>query len=570
MMGYVIGLAFLLVAFFIVGTVIRKGIYNEVDRLGLWKIDILNRPIPDEIARVKDLNMRGETEQKFDEWRSEWEQIVTTTLPHLEDQLFEAEEASEKYRFRTAKKILASIHEQLESVESSIKRMLEEVDVWVNSDTENQREYASIVEDFQKGKQELLVHRTSLGKAATFIDQAFHEIESSLTKYEEASNNGDYGKARELIGGVREKLNTTLEKMSSIPEWRMMLQTNLPRRINEVELGVAEMEKQGYVLEHLSLHEELSSLRKRINTELLNVEQDRLDQTPETIAQINERLDEIYTLLEKEVEARAKIIAEREQLDVELAQIKDSVNALKEEADIVSLSYRIDEEDLKTKLHLGKQVEELIARFATLEEAIDKKEQSYSSLLKTFMDIKETVSELEKMNEESMAVLKKLRKDELEAEETITSLKKRLLYARRLIQRHNLPGLSDGYVVMFEEADEYLVAVEKQLTKKPLDIPAINNALKKAVEVCDKCITTIEELVETALLSEKVIQYGNRYRSQYPDVEKALIESEAAFRRFDYEAALEIAARAIQKVDPNAFKQLNVELEKIESSISVH
>ena len=42
-------------------------------------------------------------------------------------------------------------------------------------------------------------------------------------------------------------------------------------------------------------------------------------------------------------------------------------------------------------------------------------------------------------------------------------------------------------------------------------------------------------MMENARLAEKVIQYGNRYRSQYPSVSKALTEAEKSFRDFDYQ-----------------------------------
>lgn len=448
--------------------------------------------------------------------------------------------------------------------------MLEEVDAWVTSDEENQTEFALLTEDLRKERQNFRTHYTSLGKATNFLEQAFQEIESSVVKYEEATNNGDYGQARQLILDAREQLDETQEKIAKIPDWRTTLKTQVPRNLNEVELGIAEMEKQGYILEHFSLQDEISALRKQAEEELRNIERDQLADTPQTITHIHDRIDEIYVLLEKEVQARATIIEERKQIEADLAHVEEAVAALKKEAEIVSLSYRIDDVDLKTKLTLGNKVEKLNARFMLVEEEIDKQEQSYSILLKALSEIKESVTQLKKLNEESMAMLKKLRKDELEAQEKIATLKQQLFHARRLIQRHNLPGLSDEYLILFDEASEHLYDVEEQLSKKPLDIPAMNYALEKAIEVCEKCLLMIEELVETALLSEKVIQYGNRFRSQYPFVEKALIEAEAAFRRYDYEASLEIAGRALQKVDSDTFKQLNVEIEKIESSVSVH
>jgi septation ring formation regulator len=64
------------------------------------------------------------------------------------------------------------------------------------------------------------------------------------------------------------------------------------------------------------------------------------------------------------------------------------------------------------------------------------------------------------------------------------------------------------------------------------------------------------ELIENVMLAEKAIQYGNRYRSQYPSVAKGLSEAEKAFRHYDYQDALEQAAASIEGVDPEALKKI--------------
>lgn len=74
-----------------------------MDRLEAWKIDLLNRPILDELSKVKRLNMTGQTEELFERWRNQWDDVVTVKLPNLEEMLFDAEEYIDRYRFQKAK-----------------------------------------------------------------------------------------------------------------------------------------------------------------------------------------------------------------------------------------------------------------------------------------------------------------------------------------------------------------------------------------------------------------------------------------------------------------------------------
>lgn len=76
------------------------------------------RPVLDEMSKVKQLNMTGQTEELFERWRQEWDELVTSKLPGIEDYLFDAEEYIDKYRFKKAKESLASL------IASSLKQRI--------------------------------------------------------------------------------------------------------------------------------------------------------------------------------------------------------------------------------------------------------------------------------------------------------------------------------------------------------------------------------------------------------------------------------------------------------------
>src|SRR5690606_33186503 len=95
-----------------------------------------------------------------------------------------------------------------------------------------------------------------------------------------------------------------------------------------------------------------------------------------------------------------------------------------------------------------------------------------------------------------------------------------------------------------------------KLEEQPLDIPAVQKHLEIASAQVEKAVEQTYELIETAVLAEKVIQYGNRYRSRIPSVRKGLEEAEQLFREFEYQSALERAATCIEEVEPGALKRI--------------
>lgn len=133
-MNYIIGGIGIVICLFVAGYFIKRKYYNGVDELENWKINIMNRPVLEELAKVKQLNMIGQTEELFERWRKEWDDIVTAELPEIEELLFDTESYIDKYNFPKAKKTQDIIRMKMESVDKRIDTLLEELNNLVGSE----------------------------------------------------------------------------------------------------------------------------------------------------------------------------------------------------------------------------------------------------------------------------------------------------------------------------------------------------------------------------------------------------------------------------------------------------
>ena len=104
MMEYILGIIILVITLIIWGYFLKKKHFKEIDQLEAWKMEIMNRPILDELSKVKQLNMTGETEEMFERWRNEWDAIITVYMPDVEELLFDADDYVDKYRLGKSKK----------------------------------------------------------------------------------------------------------------------------------------------------------------------------------------------------------------------------------------------------------------------------------------------------------------------------------------------------------------------------------------------------------------------------------------------------------------------------------
>ncbi|MGM0843931.1 MAG: septation ring formation regulator EzrA [Bacillota bacterium] len=555
-MEFIIGGIILFIILFIIGFFIRRKYYHLVDRMESWKVDIMNRPILDELSKVKQLNMTGQTEELFEKWRKGWDDIVTADLPEVEERLFEAEEYIDKFRFGSAKEVLSRIEEILNQTEDKMERIHSEVEELVGSEEKNRLEIEELREDFRKSKKTLLAHRHSYGKAAYGLESKLDDMSERIENFNKLTEEGNYLEARELVLGLTADIQELVQKMESIPDLLTACQNSLPTQLHEVEAGYKEMEAQGYVLKHLGVNTEISRLREELAACLDSLEKLQTDKAADEVNRMKENVERLYDMLEKEVLAKHFVLKNEEQSSHLLETIKTMNKELKLETEFVQQGYHLKDEDLEIPVGLDKKINMLFKRFQQLQEKVVENESAYSYLSEELQDINQQLEQIKNEQTTFSEQLQALRKEEIEAKEKVAELKKKIGEASRMISKSNVPGLPTDYNALLEEAHKNIVEVVRALEEKPLNMPVIQRYLEKAVDTVEHFHKKTSDLIETVMLAEKVIQYGNRYRSRYGQVSQKLQKAESAFRSFDYREALEQAATAIEEVEPGAIKRI--------------
>ncbi|WP_137788643.1 septation ring formation regulator EzrA [Bacillus sp. E(2018)] len=547
-------------ALILYGAMSRRRVYKEIDRLEAWKMQIMNRPLTEEISKVKGMAMIGETEEKFEMWRQEWDEMVTTQLPNLEEDLFDAEEYTDKYRFKKAKSILAGVSQALEKIDMRIKEITSEINELVTSEELNREEIVEAKEKLQETKKYYLTHIRALGQTAPIFDKELDEIKALFETFESLTVQGSHLEARQRLVESLNRISDCRTKMQGVPELLVILQSDIPNSLKELSTGFTEMEQQGYVLHHIGIEKEISSL-KDLNDKALNkVLELELESAQKDMDETIQKMDQLYEMLENEVHSKQFVMSEREVFDSNIQDLHDRIENLKQETQIVSSTYLIEQNEAEMQKKIEKLFHKLQSRFLIIEDSIEEKRESYSVIREMMEEMQKQMEELQRSQKVYEEMLHNLRKDELETKQSLRGLRKKLLEARRMVQKSNLPGLPEHYLITIGKAEEYIIEVSKKLDEKPLEMSDVSYVLNKAHEAVNEGYDETSKMIENAFLAEKLIQYGNRFRSSYQSVSVRLIEAEIAFRNYQYEDALEIAASAIESVRPGILKEMEINL----------
>ncbi|WP_174614053.1 septation ring formation regulator EzrA [Virgibacillus ihumii] len=555
-MAYIIGIILIIIALIITGLIMRKKIYDVVDRLEAWKMDIMNRNVASQIGRIKSLNLSGETQHKFESWKDRWELIVTKELPDIEEYLFDSEEAADRYRFPKAKKILRQTEEILQSIEDEIEKMLYELDELMESEESSRKEIEQIQPTIKALRKKLSQHRYQYGDAERHYDAEIDQLEEQLIRYREHVESGNYSEAHHVVEGLKDELSILQKEMEEFPALYKACKKELPEQLDDLLNGLKGMKADGYRVEHFGFEKEIHTYQQRLKDCVRALDNGNGDPAIEIKTEIEERIAEMYQLLEKE--AVAKNYAENKMpvFQEELENLEDDFLVTKEEIEELQKAYYFEDTDMEKYLVLDKSIGQLKKQLDMVKTEMDQMETSHSALRSELESGFEKVEDLQKEHDEFKKQIQNLRKDEVAAKEKLNEMKNELYRTSRRLNKSNIPGVPGFIWNLMEDAANKNARVLDALNKQPLDISEVQQTISDADAGVTQVAEQTETILDQAYLTEQVIQYANRYRSQNPVLSAKLSESERLFRSYEYELALEQAAKAVEEIEPGALKRI--------------
>ncbi|MGP4071241.1 septation ring formation regulator EzrA [Piscibacillus sp. B03] len=554
-----------IVLFIIVGAVMRKKVYQRVDAMEEKKVLLMNRQVADEMSKVRDLNLTGETESLFESWRDEWDEINDEVFSNVEEDLLDAEESAERYRFGKAFRILNHIERELNQVEKTIDDIFNEVDRLLHSEKDSREEIEKIKPRISEVRKVVLQNGYQLGKSEVVFEVELDDIENELKEYETLTASGNYTDAQQLAQKLSGQLKELERKVHSFPELYRLCKQSLPEDLDHLQNGIREMKDEGYQVQLLGLDKEIQTHHETLIKIIEELNKGQDDGVNDKIEQIKNRIIEIYDELEKEALDKNFVIQKLEKMNQQLELATERFSEIKNNVLEVKENYHLNDEKYEKQYQLEKSLDRLNKEAERIQAMVENEEELFSTIRveveNWFADYEDWKEPLEQFDE----FLHNLRKDELDARDRISNLKNEIIRIRQQLQKSNLPGIPHYINELVSEGRHAVVNSIEALEEQPLNIDRVNDSIEKAEKIVGTAVEQTGLLLDQAQLAEMVIQYANRYRSQYPLLAAQISESEAAFLNYDYELALEKSSKALEEVEPGAIKRL----EEVLSSTSV-
>ncbi|HGN7420811.1 TPA: septation ring formation regulator EzrA [Staphylococcus aureus] len=536
----------------------RQIIEKAIER----KNEIETLPFDQNLAQLSKLNLKGETKTKYDAMKKDNVESTNKYLAPVEEKIHNAEALLDKFSFNASQSEIDDANELMDSYEQSYQQQLEDVNEIIALYKDNDELYDKCKVDYREMKRDVLANRHQFGEAASLLETEIEKFEPRLEQYEVLKADGNYVQAHNHIAALNEQMKQLRSYMEEIPELIRETQKELPGQFQDLKYGCRDLKVEGYDLDHVKVDSTLQSLKTELSFVEPLISRLELEEANDKLANINDKLDDMYDLIEHEVKAKNDVEETKDIITDNLFKAKDMNYTLQTEIEYVRENYYINESDAQSVRQFENEIQSLISVYDDILKEMSKSAVRYSEAQDNLQYLEDHVTVINDKQEKLQNHLIQLREDEAEAEDNLLRVQSKKEEVYRRLLASNLTSVPERFIIMKNEIDHEVRDVNEQFSERPIHVKQLKDKVSKIVIQMNTFEDEANDVLVNAVYAEKLIQYGNRYRKDYSNVDKSLNEAERLFKNNRYKRAIEIAEQALESVEPGVTKHIEEEVIK--------
>ena len=535
---------------------LRKSKLEEVQKEEARLQDVIQLPFHLDLEKLKTYNLHGEAKELYEHLDERWKDALSNNKTHAESNFKAANENLKKFKFSDSKKNEDNAVQHIGNIETTYDALTVEINDFMKQNDESKELYEESVTLQREANRDVLSDGHKFGDSRKPLESLINSYEPELEKYNTLIDEGNYNNAHDHIVEIHEELTNLKESMEKIPALIKEVQKDLPTQFQEVRYGCRELRLDGYDLEHIKVDTTLSRLRTELNLIEPKIAKLELEEAEEDLERIHSELDDMYDLIEHEVEAKIKFDDLRDKVSDMLFKAKDTNMSLRTEINFIKDAYYINDREIQTIHKYEYEIEDLVTMYADIESEVNKNTTRYSQIIDNLEHIDHTIEDINDKQEDVLDYLQSLKYDEEEAIDNTNLIDDKKEEVMHRLTTSNLVRIPEQFIVMKHELDNEVKEIDRYLERRPLNVRYIKEKVDKAVILLNNFEQEAYEVIHDSELSELIIQYANRYRKDNSTLDGEIEEATRLFNENRYKRALQIAEHALREVDEDAVKRI--------------
>ena len=549
--------AFILAVILIIVTIIiikrnqNKKYKREIEELDIRKNNLIGVPVLSEITKVKELVKTDNLKEKLDDWDNTFTMIRDDKIPELTDLISEADFLIDRKDYKLAIRKITSIEIEINALKKKTDKLLEEVKLITNSEERNRTLITKLKIVYREYQNKFERTKKEYGPIVTYLEDEMNSIDKLFKEFEKAMDNNDYVSVEKKISMLDDRINTLGKLLEDIPTIVLMATVLVPNKIDEAITYYYRMKRDGYPLDYLNVEYNIKEIKNKIDNIMDNLKKLELGEAIIELKTFIEYFNELYNDFDKEKECKDIFRQNIKELGYKIDNINKVVRDIYLQIDDIKYNYNLSDEDINKFSLLNKNLEKINQDYKILVDQGKMKNFAYSKLVNELNGLSLKLSRLQDDLDFQLRSITSMKDDETRAREQLATIEGLLKKAKYRLKDYKIPVIPSSYYIELTEAQDAIREIVKELDKKPIVIKILNIRVDTARDLVFKIYNKTNDMIKTASNSERIIIYGNRYRSSYEEIDIALTKAEELFKRGKYKESLDLSIKSLSFIDKN-------------------
>lgn len=542
---------------------VRNNYYSQINELDQEKNDVLKKAPYEELEEVSELNITGQSYEVRKNLEKKWQDIESIKYPKLENHLFDAEQATDRYRLPESKKSQDAAKAAIQEINADIQDLKEALVGLIEREQANLEKIDQIKKRYHEVRKSLLAYSFSFGPASESFEQKLSKMENDFTNFSEFTVSGDHEEANKIVENLRKNIQETEEQMDAIPPLLEKVDEDYGKQLLDLREGYEELIDHGYLFPEDTILDDIETLKEDQQTIYTYIRDLKLEKASEAIDTLVDNIDDLYEKMEKEIETKPLVHNLAEDTKRGIYYLQDENRRLNHAINRLSQSYVLIHNEPSILARLESQVKECRADFDRFNEHLVEQSVPYSIV---YDALEATFNQLENLNDEHNKVSKYLenyRQEELDIKDDMLDMEQSMYEMKRYLENERLPGLPKDYLELFFSTSNRIESLSEELSRSKIQLIEI----RKIHKMCQEDVAQLEEMTKEVVRQVELLERTSQRLYRYKDSHKGILEtirySESLFTEdYDFDTALRLVREKLENVDPGAYDKVVENYEK--------
>ncbi|GKQ42865.1 septation ring formation regulator EzrA [Companilactobacillus sp. RD055328] len=536
----------------------EKNLIEAQERVDLIKLNKTQKLIDD----LKDVQQTGASLRSYEKQKQTYQNIADEIIPSINEDIKLIQENNSSFKIISSHNKIKKQFQIIDNVKAQLNETNTNLASLAESTKINASQNDSLQNKYQKIRKQLLTKSFVYGPAASSLEAELVEVEQLFDKEKALTESGDHLEAKNLLEDIKKKTDIIDYQMKKTEPLYQDLIDTFPGQIEEIEHVYNKMKAQKFAFNEPGIEDGVMQVTNAIGSA-----KEKLGVFDFSSVEIDNKaiaieIDQLYDLLESESNAKIKVTKQSNPVFEFLQHAQRQNEVLVTDLEKVDRNYVLLNDELDTARNFKKQIFNLSENYEDIAEKISKSSVIYSKVLSEYEKITSELTKIEEKQRQIHNDVQEMFDGERVARVSIKTFRNDMKKQKNIVDQMRLRGLPKSYLDYFKMVATEIDRLQDKLSQDKINIDDISKQLIIVQEDLNNLDQKTKELIYDVRISERAIQYANRYINNDENINAASIEARRLYdQRFEYNEAFKTIATALEVIEPGSIERLKASMD---------